>query len=233
MAALQFLSGRRRDLRADANEIVGYIGTIQCTRFNNGFYWRLAHSDHRAHVLMCHHLHPSAASFFVSSNAPEMSLTSLHMQYEMVFVVPTGTTGNLPKTKRWLETHKAHNTAIFVRKWLMTHIQITMLPVDKQDMTSSFYTTSRQSRNRYWPSTLSVWLSIYHRGIHWKQKTRYIWEGYRGLMVKAIVWLSVRTLPPRVYGGALWCGLGCRSRTDGRIYWSCFTYETFVTYATY
>ncbi len=47
-------------------------------------------------------------------------------------------------------------------------------------------------------------------------------------MGQAIVLSSVRTLPPLVHGGALaklWCGLGYRSRTDGRIHRSFFSHR--------
>ncbi len=73
-------------------------GTIQCTMiqwFNVGIYLFVAHF--RAHVLMYHHLQPSVASSFESLDAPGKSLASFFMQYGTVPVVPTGTTGNLPR----------------------------------------------------------------------------------------------------------------------------------------
>jgi hypothetical protein len=69
---------------------------IQCTMiqlFSVGLYLLVTHF--RAHVLMYYHLQPSAASSFESHDAPGGSLASLRMQYGMVPVVSTGTTGNL------------------------------------------------------------------------------------------------------------------------------------------
>ncbi len=60
-------------------------------------YWLVSHF--RAQVLMYHHLQPSALSFFVSQVAPgKVLFPSLHMEYWIVPVSPTGTTGILPRT---------------------------------------------------------------------------------------------------------------------------------------
>ncbi len=60
------------------------------------------------------------------------------------------------------------------------------------------------------------------------RNTIYIWvEGCRGLMVKVLSWQSFGYhfepyLRTEFLAAPPWCGLGCRSRTDGRIHWSWF-----------
>ena len=51
----------------------------------------------KAHVLMYHHRLPSPAPSLVSKAAPTKSAACCRMEYGIVPVSPTGTTGSLPR----------------------------------------------------------------------------------------------------------------------------------------